>query len=161
MVQVKTLTGRHTCANCDEGYHVTFKRPKVEGVCDSCGATKFKRRADDTAETVKSRLAAYHAQTTPVLAHYERQGVVRSFDGGKKYRFCVRFAQGRANRLIWSIWFGGSSDALQSGLPCSRNESSVCPAYPPFARPCLNVCIRLSALSSCLACKEIPVSATI
>ena len=79
---VERITGRHTCANCGEGYHVAFKRPKVEGVCDRCGATKFKRTADDNAETVRSRLAAYHAQTIPVLAHFDRQAVVRSFDGG-------------------------------------------------------------------------------
>lgn len=78
---VDRITGRHTCAGCGEGYHVTFKRPKVEGVCDNCGASKFKRRADDNAETVRSRLAAYHAQTTPVLAHYDKQGVVKSTDG--------------------------------------------------------------------------------
>ena len=78
---VDRITGRHTCAGCGEGYHVTFKRPKVEGVCDNCGASKFKRRADDNAETVRSRLAAYHAQTTPVLAHYDKQGVVKATDG--------------------------------------------------------------------------------
>ncbi len=51
---VNKITGRHTCASCSEGHHVTFKRPKVEGICDNCGASKFEKRADDNAETVKN-----------------------------------------------------------------------------------------------------------
>ena len=46
------------------------KRPAVEGVCDKCGATEFKRRADDNAETVRARLEAYHADTAPLIEYY-------------------------------------------------------------------------------------------
>ena len=75
------ITGRFTCASCGAGYHDTFQKPKVAGVCDRCGGTEFKRRADDNAETVKSRLAAYHAQTAPLLPYYEARGILKRVDG--------------------------------------------------------------------------------
>ncbi|MCP1335205.1 adenylate kinase [Futiania mangrovi] len=75
------ITGRYTCAKCGAGYHDTFQRPKIEGVCDRCGGTEFKRRADDNAETVKSRLEAYHAQTAPLLPYYEARGILKRVDG--------------------------------------------------------------------------------
>jgi len=80
---VERITGRFTCANCGQGYHDTFKRPAQDGVCDSCGSTEFKRRADDNAETVKSRLEAYHAQTAPLLPYYDQKGLLHVVDGTK------------------------------------------------------------------------------
>ncbi|MGS4943904.1 adenylate kinase [Meridianimarinicoccus sp. RP-17] len=77
---VERVSGRYTCAKCGEGYHDTFKRPKVEGVCDKCGGTEMKRRADDNAETVRSRLDAYHAQTAPLIGYYDSRGVLRHVD---------------------------------------------------------------------------------
>lgn len=76
---VGRVSGRYTCA-CGEGYHDEFKRPAVAGVCDKCGGTTFKRRADDNAETVRERLQAYHAQTAPLIAHYDRMGVLQRVD---------------------------------------------------------------------------------
>lgn len=78
---VRRITGRLTCAKCGAGYHDEFKRPKVDGVCDSCGGTEFTRRADDNEETVKARLAAYHEQTAPILPYYERTGKLKAVDG--------------------------------------------------------------------------------
>lgn len=78
---VERITGRFTCAKCGEGYHDTFKRPKAEGVCDACGSTEFKRRADDQAETVKTRLEAYHAQTAPLIEYYKAQNKVATING--------------------------------------------------------------------------------
>lgn len=73
---VARVSGRYTCANCGEGYHDQFKQPATAGTCDRCGGTGFKRRADDNAETVRDRLAAYHAQTAPLIAHYDRLSVL-------------------------------------------------------------------------------------
>ena len=78
---VQRISGRFTCAKCNEGYHDTFKLPKVEGVCDVCGSTEFKRRPDDNAETVRARLAEYRAKTAPILPYYEAKGVVKRVDG--------------------------------------------------------------------------------
>ncbi len=84
-VDEKALTervvGRFTCARCGTGYHDKFKRPKVEGVCDVCGSTEFTRRKDDNAETMKTRMAAYRAQTEPLLPYYRAKGVLKTVDG--------------------------------------------------------------------------------
>jgi adenylate kinase len=77
---VTRISGRFTCGTCGEGYHDTFKAPKQAGTCDKCGGTDMKRRADDTAETVQSRLLAYHTQTAPLIAYYKKRGVLRSVD---------------------------------------------------------------------------------
>jgi len=77
---IARVAGRFTCAACGEGYHDSFKQPAVAGCCDKCGGVAFKRRADDTAETARARLDAYHAQTAPLIAHYRGMGVLRSVD---------------------------------------------------------------------------------
>jgi adenylate kinase len=77
---VTRISGRFTCGTCGEGYHDTFKAPAVAGICDKCGGTDMKRRADDNAETVSSRLVAYHAQTAPLIAYYKKKGVLKSID---------------------------------------------------------------------------------
>jgi len=78
---VDRVAGRFTCAACGEGYHDTHKRPVREGICDNCGATEFKRRADDNAETVRSRLTAYHADTAPLIGYYTGTGKLKTVDG--------------------------------------------------------------------------------
>ena len=78
---VERITGRYTCAKCGQGYHDKFQTPKADGVCDVCGSTEFTRRADDNAETVTTRLAAYHKQTAPILPYYKERGVLETVDG--------------------------------------------------------------------------------
>ncbi len=78
---VDRITGRFTCAKCGEGYHDRYKLPKVEGVCDQCGSTEFKRRPDDNEETVRTRMAEYRAKTAPILPIYEARGLVARVDG--------------------------------------------------------------------------------
>ena len=78
---VDRITGRYTCANCGEGYHDRYKLPATPGVCDKCGSTEFKRRADDTEETVRKRMGIYRADTAPILPIYEARGIVTRVDG--------------------------------------------------------------------------------
>lgn len=78
---VERITGRYACAKCGAGYHDTFQKPKVEGVCDACGSTEFIRRKDDTADTVATRLQAYHQQTAPLLPYYAERGLLKTIDG--------------------------------------------------------------------------------
>ena len=78
---VERIAGRFSCADCGAGYHRRFQPTAVEGVCDRCGGTRFVERPDDNEETVKTRLAAYHAQTEPLLPYYRARGILRTVDG--------------------------------------------------------------------------------
>ena len=78
---IERITGRYTCAKCGTGYHDSFLKPRVAGVCDKCGGTEFTRRADDKAETVGARLEAFNRQTAPLLPYYKGRGVLRQVDG--------------------------------------------------------------------------------
>jgi len=76
---VKRVTGRRMC-KCGATYHVQFNPPKVEGKCDACGGELY-QRADDTEETVKERVQAYHAQTQPLIDYYDKRGIVATVLG--------------------------------------------------------------------------------
>jgi adenylate kinase len=78
---VERITGRFSCAKCGAGYHDVYKLPKIPGICDVCGSDQFKRRADDNAEAVRTRLAEYRAKTAPILPIYESRGIVAHVDG--------------------------------------------------------------------------------
>ncbi|MEC8174273.1 MAG: adenylate kinase [Pseudomonadota bacterium] len=78
---VERITGRYSCAKCGAGYHDKFQQPKRGGVCDVCGTTKFSRRSDDNEETVRSRLAAYNAQTAEIVPYYAAKGNLVEIDG--------------------------------------------------------------------------------
>lgn len=74
------IAGRRTCPKCKAGYHVKALPPKVEGVCDQCGAELVIRK-DDNPDTVKDRLVVYHRETEPLIAFYESKGLLRKIDG--------------------------------------------------------------------------------
>jgi adenylate kinase len=79
---VDRITGRFSCAKCGTGYHDRYKLPKVDSLCDVCGAeNQFKRRPDDTEETVRTRMAEYRAKTAPILPYYDARGLVRRVAG--------------------------------------------------------------------------------
>ena len=77
---ITRITQRFTCGGCGEGYHETFKPTAKPGVCDKCGSTDMKRRADDNAETVTQRLEAYHAQTAPLITYYDGKDALSCVD---------------------------------------------------------------------------------
>ena len=74
------IAGRRTCPKCKAGYHVRALPPKVEGICDKCGAELVVRK-DDNPETVKDRLVVYHRETEQLIAFYEAKGLLRKIDG--------------------------------------------------------------------------------
>jgi len=80
-VMVARITGRYTCAGCGEGYHDTMKLPAEPGVCDNCGKTEFKRRADDNEESLRVRLQAYYKKTAPLIGYYYCKGKLRRVNG--------------------------------------------------------------------------------
>lgn len=76
------ITGRRTCRNCKEIYHIKNMPPKVEGTCDLCGGELITRE-DDTLEALMNRLDEYYASTKPVIDYYEKTGLVHNIDGGR------------------------------------------------------------------------------
>lgn len=79
-VLIDRIVGRRVCPNCKAGYHVKYLQPKVEGICDVCGA-RLVQRKDDTEETVKNRLDVYAKQTKPLLEYYDKYNLVKSVNG--------------------------------------------------------------------------------
>ncbi len=78
---VRRLAGRRVCVkNPSHIYHVDFDPPKHEGVCDQDGA-RLLQRDDDREEVIRRRLEVYHSQTEPLIAYYDRSGLLRRFDG--------------------------------------------------------------------------------
>ena len=77
---LERITGRRVCPNDGTSYHITFNQPKVEGKCDICG-TELILRKDDNAETVVSRLEAYHKQTAPLFDFYKEKNILVEIDG--------------------------------------------------------------------------------
>ena len=80
-VLVDRIAGRYTCAKCGAGYHDHNLKPKAEGVCDKCGSTEFKRRADDNPDTVRTRLQSYYKDTSPLIGYYYAKGKLKTVDG--------------------------------------------------------------------------------
>ena len=78
---VRRLSGRRVCVkNPTHIYHVELDPPKHEGVCDQDGS-RLIQRDDDREVTIRRRLEVYHSHTEPLLAYYDREGVLRRFDG--------------------------------------------------------------------------------
>lgn len=97
-VLLRRLSGRWICRNCGAVYHIEFNPPARPGVCDVCGGPLY-QRPDDKAETARQRLRVYFEQTEPVLAYYERQGLLVEIDGERSIE-AVHDALVRAVRLV-------------------------------------------------------------
>ncbi|MBA2342443.1 MAG: adenylate kinase [Thermoleophilaceae bacterium] len=79
---VRRLSGRRICTRGGHVYHLDFDPPKNDGYCDQDGSPLI-QRDDDKPETVTHRLEVFHEQTSPLIKHYEDDGVLRRFDGAR------------------------------------------------------------------------------
>ncbi|MBL7084695.1 MAG: adenylate kinase [Candidatus Omnitrophica bacterium] len=79
-VSIKRLSGRRVCRDCGVNFHLVNMPPKVEGICDFCGA-KLYLRDDDKEETVKKRLSIYQSQTASLIDYYKNYGNLRKISG--------------------------------------------------------------------------------
>lgn len=77
---VKRMSGRRVCEKCGASYHTEYKKPAVDGICNSCGG-KLVIRKDDEPETVKNRLNVYHEQTEPLKDYYRAGGKLLTVEG--------------------------------------------------------------------------------
>jgi adenylate kinase len=76
---VRRLVGRYTCPNCGRTYHVEFKPPANDEICDVCGAA-LERRADDDELTARRRLAVYREQASPLERFYAERDLLHQVD---------------------------------------------------------------------------------
>lgn len=76
----KRMSGRRVCKACGNSYHLEYKKPAVDGVCDECGGELVQRK-DDAPETVLERLKVYHDETEPLKNYYEQQGKLVIVEG--------------------------------------------------------------------------------
>ena len=77
------LSGRRVCRNCGNSYHIEYKKPASEGICDACGGDLV-QRADDAPETVLERLSVYHEKTEPLKAYYEKKNRLFTVQGQER-----------------------------------------------------------------------------
>ena len=76
----KRMSGRRVCKACGASYHLEYKKPAVEGICNACGGELIQRK-DDHPDTVLDRLHVYHEQTEPLKDYYEKKGILRIVEG--------------------------------------------------------------------------------
>lgn len=76
----KRMSGRRVCAKCANSYHLEYKKPQVDGVCDACGGELIQRK-DDAPETVQARLVEYHEMTEPLKDFYKNLGKLVIVEG--------------------------------------------------------------------------------
>jgi adenylate kinase len=74
------MLDRISCANCGKVYNLVSLPPKVAGVCDRCGHELYVR-SDDKVATLQQRIQVYRTETWPMIEYYERQDLVRNFNG--------------------------------------------------------------------------------
>jgi adenylate kinase len=78
---VQRITGRFTCGACGAVYHDVTRPTATPGVCDSCGATDLRRRADDNEASLRQRLMEYYKKTSPLIGYYHAKGLLHGVDG--------------------------------------------------------------------------------
>ena len=74
------LSGRRVCSKCANSYHLLYKKPRVDGICDACGGELIQRK-DDAPETVQARLVEYHEMTEPLKDFYAKLGKLKIVEG--------------------------------------------------------------------------------
>ena len=79
---VERITGRRTCPKCGTPYHVKYRKPKKEGVCDRDGEALVQRE-DDTEARLRKRLQQYHSETAAIVPFYEKKGIVNRVDASR------------------------------------------------------------------------------
>jgi len=81
-ILIDRMADRKSCV-CGEKYNTKFKAPKVEDVCDKCGAA-LTQRADDNVETAAKRIETYKKETEPLINYYTEKNLVRNVNGNQE-----------------------------------------------------------------------------
>ena len=97
-VLVERVTGRRLCKNCGASFHIKFVPPKEEGICDKCGGELYQRQ-DDTEETVRTRIAVYWEQTSPLVDYYRQKDVLVDIDGDQSVAEVTKALKAEVNKI--------------------------------------------------------------
>jgi adenylate kinase len=106
-IVIKRITGRRSCPECGEVYHIENLRPKVDGICDNDGS-RLVQRPDDKPEVVATRLKAYYEQTTAVVDYYEKTHLVYHIDAGEPLEKILAGVFEKLDGLATSQAYGSS-----------------------------------------------------
>ena len=77
---IKRMSGRRVCSKCGASYHLEYKKPAKDGVCNVCEGELIQRK-DDHPDTVLDRLNVYHEQTEPLKDYYSKAGLLKVVEG--------------------------------------------------------------------------------
>jgi adenylate kinase len=97
-VLIQRVTGRRLCRTCGEPYHILFKKPKQEGICDLDGGELY-QRDDDSEETARTRLSVYWNQTSPLIKYYQAQDVLKDINGDQSIDAVTQALTGEIENL--------------------------------------------------------------
>ena len=77
---IERMVTRRVCTNpdCKTIYNTKLNPPKVEGICDKCGASLKQRDDDKDPEAINRRLEIYEEKTSPLVEFYKQKGVLRT-----------------------------------------------------------------------------------
>ena len=76
---IRRISGRRVCKVCGAPYHIDTLKPKVDGICDTCGGPLYQRN-DDNEESLKVRLQHYVVDTKPLIDYYEDRNLLVNFN---------------------------------------------------------------------------------
>ncbi|MBQ8227952.1 MAG: adenylate kinase [Clostridia bacterium] len=77
---IKRMSGRRVCSKCGASYHLEYKKPAKDGICNVCEGELIQRK-DDHPDTVLDRLNVYHEQTEPLKDYYSKAGLLKVVEG--------------------------------------------------------------------------------
>lgn len=83
-VIIERMSGRRVCNVCGTTFHLKYKPPLKEDVCDKCGGTLYQRE-DDKDESVLNRLNIYKEKTKPLIDYYEEKKLLYNVDGARDF----------------------------------------------------------------------------
>ncbi len=81
---LERMVGRRVCKACGHTYHLKFKPPQKQDVCDQCGGELYQRK-DDQIDSVRNRLSIYESKTKPIIDYYKGRGVLVNINGMQSF----------------------------------------------------------------------------
>jgi adenylate kinase len=96
---IRRLSSRYTCSKCKKVYNSITLPSKVEGICDLDGAPLI-QRDDDKPEVIKKRLVEYRDKTAPLIEHYEKKRLLKSYDGNVPPKESIELAEKLIDEIL-------------------------------------------------------------